>query len=216
MVTPPTSAVGVLIPPTFVDSTHPWCDCVTSSPLPLSPPQMGLLYAHHTADGQVLVCLDTQLIGCLLQRTLRACLVHQEVNQGANFLANSHLCMMWGVEPILTLEHDQHPTYPSITSAHLLHFLQHLKVFSPLLPGAMLLSPSLPHTLPRSCDPDSTSLIPRRSYVFSYLPSSFHIHLVTRVVAAIVKRSSPPSSPSSPNLPSPPATVPTVLPTGLS
>lgn len=164
----------------------------------------------------MLVCVQPQLIGCLLHTTMQACLVHQEANSGSIFLANTHLCMMWGVEPILTVDQAVVEKRPSITSAQLLHFLESLMVFSPLLPGVMLLSPSLPHTLPRSCDPDSTSLAPRRSYVFSYLPSLFHTHLISRVVAAIVRSTSPLSCPSSPNQPSPPATVPILLPTGWS
>ena len=164
----------------------------------------------------MLVCVDPQLIGCLLHTTVQACRVHQEANPGSIFLANTHLCMMWGVEPILTVDQAAMETIPSVTSAQLLHFLEELLVFSPLLPGVMLVSPTLPHTLPRSCDPDSTSLTPRRSYVFSYLPSLFHTHLISRVVAAIVRSTSPLTCPSSPNQPSPPATVPIVLPTGLS
>lgn len=178
---------------------------------------MGLIYVYHCADGQMLVCLDPQLIGCMLQRTLQACQVSQETNPGSIFLAITHLCMMWGVEPILNLDKDSSSSKCSaaMTSAHLLHFLQHLRVFSPLLPGVMLLTPILPHTLPRSCDPDSTHLTPRRSYVFSYLPSHFHIHLISRIISAIVAANTPlTSSPTSPNLPSPPPTIPVVLPSG--
>lgn len=175
--------------------------------------QMGLIFSHVCAGGQVLVCLEARLIGCLLERTMHACRVGQEVNPATVFLANSHLCMMWGVEPILTVNTDTES--PSISSAHLLHFLQRLKVLTPLLPGVMLLAPSLPHTLPRSCDPDSTSLTPRRSYVFSYLPSFFHIHLINRLVAAVVKATGVPTIASSPNQPSPPGTIPIVLPTGV-
>lgn len=177
---------------------------------------MGVIYSHHCTDGQTLVCVDPQLIGCLLQRTMQACQVAQESNPGSIFLANTHLSMMWGVEPILTLGLDSTTKlkYPSVKSAHLLHFLEQLKVFSPLLPGAMLLCPVLPVMLPESCVPDSTHLTPRRSYVFSYLPSSFHTHLISRIVSAIVSATSPVSSPSSPNQPSPPATIPIVLPSG--
>lgn len=179
---------------------------------------MGQIFVHQCTGGQALVCLDPSVIGCLLQRTVQAYQVTQEANPGSIFLANSHLCMMWGVEPILTVTKDSKDSNkappPSITSAQLLHFLKQLKVFSPLLPGVMLLTPLLPHTLPRSCDPDSTSLTPRRSYVLSYLPSFFHTHLISRLVTAIVTDSNPTSCPSSPNLPSPSPTIPIVLPSG--
>lgn len=168
------------------------------------------------------MCLDPQLIGSLLQRTLKACRVTQEANPNTFFMANTHLCMMWGVEPILSLDQDSTPLSASssshhiscVTSSQLLHFLQSLKVFSPLLPEAMLLTPVLPHTLPRSCDPDTSSMTPRRSYVFSYLPSCFHLHLLTRVVAAIASLHSPSPPASSPSTAAPPAAMPTLLPSG--
>ena len=178
------------------------------------PPQMGLIYMHRSTDGQILVCLTPQLIGSLLQRTLHACQMTQETHPGAIFLATTHLCMMWGVEPILTLDKKDVTKSPQVTSAHLVEFLQHLQIFSPLLPATMLVTPILPPTLPRSCDPDSTHLTPRRSYVFSFLPSFFYMHLVSRIVASIVTSSTPLSSPTSPNHPSPPPAVPIILPSG--
>ena len=185
---------------------------------------MGLIFLHEYPDPpETLICVDPQLIGCLLQRTVKACRVAQEVNPGAFFMASTHLCMMWGVEPILNVEHQQQDLslssssnqISSVTSSHLLHFLRSLRVFSPLLPGAMLLTSVLPHTLPRSCDPDPTSLTPRRSYVFSYLPSYFHVHLLARVVAAIATLHDPSPQPFSPSAPDPPVTMPTILPSGM-
>ena len=180
--------------------------------------EMGLVHLHHPSAIETLVCLDPQLIGCLLQRTMHACKMSQDTNPGCIFLADTHLSMMWGVEPILSMEDkDSHnDKSPPVTSAQLLHFLKQLKVFAPLLPGVTLLAPILPPALPRACDPDSTSLTPRRAYIFSYLPSFLHTHLISRLVAAIVKDTDPESSPSSPNQPSPPASIPITLPSGMS
>ena len=162
----------------------------------------------------MLICINPQVIGHLLHRTVQACQVTQEANPASVFLANTHICMMWGVEPILSLERDLEDNIsPSVTSSQLLHFLNQLKIFSPLLPGVTLLTPILPDLLPRGCCPDSTSLTPRRSYVLSYLPSFFHIHLISRLVTTVVMETNPPIA-SSPNQPSPPATTPVVLPSG--
>ena len=163
------------------------------------------------------MCVDPQMIGCLLQRTVQYCRLTQEEggNPAAILVAATHLCMMWGVEPVLSMgEASPRNKPPAVSSTQLLHFLCQLKVFTYVQPGAMLLTPMLPHTLPRSCDPDPTSLVPLRSYVFSYLPSFFPMHVLALLVAAVVKDLSPLSPPSSPSQTIPPATVPIMLPSG--
>ena len=157
------------------------------------------------------------MVGCLLQRTVRAGRVTQQDggNPAAIFIASAHLCMVWGVEPVLSLDKSSlTKRTPAVTSAQLLDFLCHLKVFALLLPGVILLTPVIPHTLPRSCDPDSTTLVPRRSYVFSYLPSFFHTHLISLLVETIAKENVLTSMSASPNQTTPPVSIPTVLPSG--
>ena len=157
------------------------------------------------------------MVGCLLQRTMQYCRHTQEEggNPGTILVAATHLCMMWGVEPVLSMQ-DSHapPTPHQVTTSQLLHFLCQLKIFAYIQPGAMLLTPVLPHTLPRSCDPDPTSLLPRRSYVFSYLPSFFHMHVLALLVGGVVKELAYSSPPASPNQTLPPTSIPIKLPSG--
>lgn len=164
------------------------------------------------------MCVDPQVVGCLLQRTVRVCraIQHDGTNPAAIFIAITHLCMVWGVESVLTVDQwsSSKKKISSVTSAQLLHFLCHIKVFAPLLPGVILLTPVIPDALPRSCDPDSSSLVPRRSYVFSYLPSSFHTHLISLLVGTVTRETTPSSLPTSPNQSTPPANIPTILPSG--
>jgi len=159
------------------------------------------------------------MVGCLLQRTVHYSRHTQAEggNPATIVVAATHLCMMWGVEPVLSMrDSPQHaPTSPhQVTTSHLLHFLCQLKVFAYIQPGAMLLTSVLPHTLPRSCDPDSSSLVSRRSYVFSYLPSFFHMHVLALLVGGVMKELSSSSLPASPNQVISPAAIPIKLPSG--
>ena len=157
------------------------------------------------------------MIGYCLHRTIQECCTSQDRNSASVFLSNAHLCMIWGVGPTLVKQEsrDTQNILPSVTSHQLLYFLDELKLFSPLFPGTTLVVPALPHTLPRSCDPDSTSLTPRRSYILSYLPSFLHSHLTAQIVSAIIGEtsattSSPGHAPSSPDH-TPLPTIPIVL-----
>ena len=150
------------------------------------------------------------MIGYLFQRMVRAGVIAKEVNPASCCLPNSHLFMLWGVDPVWSTE-SKHKL--SVTPQSLLDFLYNCNVFSPLLPGIIFLPSLLPLTLPRSCDPDSASLVPRRSYFLSYLPSLFPAQLIARIVS---KLEATPTRPLSPGQTTPTPNVPIVTTTGES
>lgn len=160
--------------------------------------------------GPLLVSVDLQIVGNLLQSTLRAKCTPQDTC----YIANTHLAMIWGVEQVLLMQ-QQGPQVQDNkpSSQNLLDYLYHLDICSPLFPGTTLLPSSLPPSLPRGSEPDTSSLIPRRVYILNYIPSLFAFQLVSRLVSALV-RDSVPSLPSSPNQTAPPPSVPLLLPSG--
>ena len=122
------------------------------------------------------------MIGYLFQRMIKAGLVAKETDPSSSHLPNTHLFMLWGVDPVWSYERG--PAH-SVSTEQLLDFLYSTNIFSPLLSGVTLLPSLLPPTLPRSCDPDSESLISRRAYFFSYLPTLFPAQLIARVVSKL-------------------------------
>lgn len=131
------------------------------------------------------------------------------------YLPNSHIFMLWGVEPIWSLELEQ--TTDAIYSQHLLDFLYDLNLCCPLLPGLTLLPSIVPDRLPSNqCPTPSPSLRCRRVYFFSYLPVHFFSQLVARVISGFLKITGGLPSPISPGqVPPSTTTVPFEMQSGL-
>ena len=130
-----------------------------------------------------MVAVDPQLVGYLLQRMIRASLLSKEASaQNSPFLPVSHLFMLWGVDSIWSAEPRPH----CFSSEHLLDFLYHLNVCTPLIPGLSLMPALLSPTLPPSSEPDTSALVPRRVYILSYLPWLLPSQLSTRLLSALV------------------------------
>ena len=170
------------------------------------------------AGGPLLVSVDLQMIGNLLQSTLRAnCSIHG--TSTACYLPNTHLSMIWGVEQILLIQEQQGQDEEAQakdkkpSSQNLLDYLYHLDICSPLFPGTSLLPSTILDALPKGSEPDSSSLLPRRVYILNYMPSLFAFQLLSRLVSALV-RDSMPSLAVSPNEIAPPPSIPLVLPSG--
>lgn len=168
------------------------------------------LYQCRKTDT-VLVGIDPQLIGYLLQRMIRASLVAQELNNNSCYLPNSHLFMLWGVEPIWSVEQDTN----SLHSQHFLDYLYHLNICTSLVPGITVIPAILPSSLPKSLKPNTILLLPRRVYILGYLPTLFCLQLTTRILSALGQSGG--SSPVliSPNHTPPSMSVPVELPSGL-
>ncbi len=161
----------------------------------------------------MLVGIDPQLIGYLLQRMIKAGLVTKEVNPYSCHLPNTHLFMLWGVEPIWSVDQDSDTIY----SHHLFDYLYHLDVCTPLLPGITVIPSIITSSLPRDQEPDPSPLTARRVYILGYLPFLFFSQLTTRVLSAFVNAgssgASPPTSPG--NSSTYTVTVPIEMPSGL-
>ena len=155
----------------------------------------------------LLVGVVPQLIGHLLQRITRAGSTAKEANIHSCYLADAHLCMLWGLQPVVSLEESDND---SASSLHLLDYLRHLNICCPLFPGTSFFPFMLPPSLPRGMEPDASTLVPRRTYIISYMPTMFASKLATRLVSSLIKE----SNPSSPNLSAPAATVPLKMPSG--
>ena len=177
--------------------------------------QVGAVYLYQCrGGGPLLVCVDLQIMGSLLYSTLRAtCSAHS--TNAACYLANTHLAMIWGVEQVVLVQQEEEEQQNIIkpSSQNLLDYLYHLDICSPLFPGTSLLPSTIPASLPKGSEPDSSSLLPRRVYILNYMPSLFSFQLVSRLVSALM-RDSVPSLPTSPSQVAPPPTVPLNLPSG--
>ena len=135
------------------------------------------------------------MVGYLLQRMIRAGAVGKEVNSLTCHLPNSHLFMLWGVEPIWSADRDRNTIY----SHHLIDFLYGLNICTSLVPTVTTIPSILPPSLPDDQKlPELSSLTPRRVYILGYLPTLFSSQLVTRILSAIGDRNS--SRPPSPSL----------------
>ena len=132
------------------------------------------------------------------------------------YLPNTHIFMVWGVEPIWSLELEREND--TIYSQHLLDYLYNLNLCSPLLCGITLLPSILPEKLPSDkCPSPSPSLQCRRVYLFSYLPVHFFFQLVARVISSFLKTTGGFPSPISPGQASPvTAEVPFEMQSGLT
>ena len=178
-----------------------------------------MIYVYQCrGGGPLLVSIDLQMIGSLLQKTLQAtCAPH--TSSLLCYLANTHLVMIWGVEQVVLIQQQeegwaketQYGNRPS--SQNLLDYLYHLDICSPLFPGTSLLPSIVPSSLPKGSEPDSASLLPRRVYILNYMPTLFAFQLLSRLVASLV-RDSVPSLAVSPSQTAPPPSVPLILPSG--
>lgn len=120
------------------------------------------------------------------------------MNPTSCHLPNSHIFMLWGVEPIWSLERQDH-AIETVYSQHLLDFLYNLNFCTPLVSGFTLLPSIIPDQLPPTHQPTlSPSLRSRRVYFFSFLPVRFFSQFVARVVSSFLKTTGglpPPISP---------------------
>ena len=177
-----------------------------------------MIYVYQCrGGGSLLISVDLQMMGKLLQLTLRATCAPHSGSIPACYLANTHLAMIWGVEQIILVQQDEGAKQPGCanrpSSQNLLDYLYHLDICSPLFPGTSLLPSSIPSSLPKGSEPDPASLIPRRVYIFNFMPTLFAFQLLSRLVSALV-RDSVPSLPTSPSQTAPPPSVPLILPSG--
>ena len=181
--------------------------------------QVGVIYVYQCrGGGPLLISIDLQMMGSLLQKSLRATCALPSSGI-ACYLANTHLAMIWGVEQIILVKEQEeggakenlHGNRPS--SQNLLDYLYHLDICSPLFPGTSLLPSIVPSSLPKGSEPDSVSLLPRRVYILNYMPTLFAFQLLSRLVASLV-RDSVPSLSVSPSQTAPPPSVPLILPSG--
>ena len=118
------------------------------------------------------------------------------MNPTSCFLPNSHIFMLWGVEPVWSRELEQGPD--TIHSQHLLDFIYHLNICSPLISGITFLPSLLPTHLPSPHHPSPTSLRCRRVYLFGFLPTVFFSQLISRIVSSFLATSEVLPSPISP------------------
>lgn len=191
----------------FSAPTPPFPPTPISNPLsPFFYKQLGFICLYKSQIGSTtltMVGVDPQLVGYLLQRMIRAGLVKQEVARHNCALPNSHIFMLWGLEPIWSLDQDTNV----VSSHHFINYLYHLNICAPLLPGVTLIPSILPPTLPAGCNPDSSCLTPKRVYITGYLPSLFYLQLTSRIISALVTGQG--SLPSiSPNTAPPPVSTP--------
>lgn len=144
---------------------------------------------------------------------VKAALVTKEVNPYSCHLPNTHLFMLWGVEPIWSVDHDSDTIY----SHHLFDYIYRLDICAPLLPGVTVIPSTVNFSLPRDQEPDPTPLSARRVYILGYLPVLFFSQLTTRILSALVAASStgasPPTSPG--NSPPYSVAIPFEMPSGL-
>ena len=184
--------------------------------------QVGVIYVYQCrGGGPLLVCVDLQMMGNLLQKSLQVtCAPH--TSSPMCYLANTHLTMIWGVEQVILVQQQDKGAKEAVagstyvnrpSSQNLLDYLYHLDICSPLFPGTSLLPSVVPSSLPKGSEPDPASLVPRRVYILNYMPTLFAFQLISRLVSSLV-RDSVPSLPVSPSQTAPPHSVPLVLPSG--
>lgn len=162
----------------------------------------------------MLIAVIPQMVGFLLQRTLRAAQVASESTTHSGFLANMHPIMIWGVDQVWSLDLLSN----GASAAQLMQFLSSLKICSPVIPGASVFPSVLPKLPPPGATLELSNIVSRRVYVLGYLPSFLPTHLTGRILQALyrnnvlVKETS--VFPQSPTSSSPRAQVPIVTPTG--
>lgn len=148
------------------------------------------------------IAVHPQVVGHLLQRTVRAGEAQSEGSSLHGLLPHTHSTMIWGVDPIMSPEGGI--VHRSMSVAQLIDFLTSLDICAPLLQG-MCLIPSLLPPLPLpDMSIDFTSLEARRVYIMGYLPSFFWPHLMSRILHALsrnhVLQGELPMVPSSPSV----------------
>ncbi|XP_019862865.1 PREDICTED: uncharacterized protein LOC109591600, partial [Amphimedon queenslandica] len=179
----------------------------------------GVVFLHDSPRvddrNSPVVAINPQIIGFLLQRTIRSGEMHGEGSILSGFLPNVHPAMIWGVDPVLFADDNNSA---GITGLQLIDFLTSVDLCAPLVPGAVLIPSLLPRLPPAETVLNLEDLSPKRVYILGYLPSFFWCHLLSRVLRALAFHRFlqgdtllTPSSPSS--LPPRPAN-PLVTPTG--
>ena len=180
--------------------------------------QIGLLYMHDCGWGEsrerFLVSVNPQIIGFLLQRTLRAAQAASDKLALSGFLPTMHPVMIWGVDQVWSMEQSVSGT----TATQLMQFLTSLDVCCPIVSGACLLPSVLPQVLPPGTSLELNNMVPKRVYLLGYLPSFFPAHLTCRILQALARHNLLSKSsdlyPHSPSTPSPQAAVPVITETG--
>ena len=132
-----------------------------------------------------LIAINPQIIGYLLQRTVRAGEAQSESNVLPGFLPNVHPNMIWGVDPIVNLvERSSH----GISPTQLINFLSSVDILAPVVPGACIVPSLLPVLPVQGTCLELNDLECKRVYLLGYLPSFFWSHVVARVLQGL-KRS---------------------------
>ena len=161
-----------------------------------------------------LVSVNPQILGFLLQRTLRAGQVSSDSNSLAGFLPSMHTVMIWGVEQVWSRDELTVGT----TAAQLMEFLSSLDICSPIVPGGCLFPSVLPKLPPPGASLELNNMVAKRVYLLGYLPSFFPAHLTCRILQGLARHNiltrDTPLYPKSPSAPSPRAQVPVITPTG--
>lgn len=161
-----------------------------------------------------LVAINPQIIGFLIQRTIRAGEAQSEGNLLSGFLPNVHPIMIWGVHSALFSEG---PTR-GITAIQLIDFLMSLDLCAPLVPGACLIPSLLPPIPVPGTTVELNDLETRRVYILGYLPSFFWPHLMCRVLRTLahhhILQGDHPLTPTSPSSLPPRPNNPLITPTG--
>ena len=171
----------------------------------------------HETDKQTspIVALNPQIIGYLLQRTIRSAEMQSESNILAGFLPNVHPTMIWGVDPVLSTDEN---TYSGISATQLVDFLTSVDLCAPIVPGACLVPLLLPTIPIPGTNLNFEFLETKRVYLLGYLPSFFWSHLMSRVLRTLAHnrllQHSDPLAPVSPTTLPPRPENPLVTPTG--
>jgi leucine-rich repeat kinase 1 len=181
--------------------------------------ERGVVYIHDLVrDGDnnssPIVAINPQIVGFLLQRTVRSGEMHSEANVISGFLPNMHPAMIWGIDPVIA----DGLSISGITALQLMDFLMSIDLCAPLVPGACLI-PSLLPILPVPGTVFSfENLEVRRVYLLGYLPSFFSSHLTSRILRAFayhrLLQGEQPLTPVSPTTIPVRPTNPLVTPTG--
>ena len=150
--------------------------------------QRGLVYIYdHQSSSSAtepLIAINPQIIGYLLQRTIRVGEAHSENNILPGFLPNVHPNMIWGVDPIVNLVDG---VSRGISPTQLIDFLSFVNLSAPVIPGACVVPSLLPVIPVQGTRLELNDMECKRVYLLGYLPSFFWSHAVTRILQGLKK-----------------------------
>ena len=143
------------------------------------------IYDHHLGKAtEPLISINPQIIGYLLQRTIRAGEAHSENNILPGFLPNVHPNMIWGVDPIVSVEEG---VSHGINPTQLIDFLCSVNILAPVVPGACIIPSLLPVIPIPGTQVELNDLECKRVYILGYLPSFFWAHVMNQILKGLEK-----------------------------